>query len=205
MQRTAPLSAESVWFFGFYSNPNSSQDSAEQMLTWGDLEGPQLADFEKVTYIPLTEAAVHDRNFQRAVADVIVPAYFDPTRCVLIRLPTMMSEATDRMRLTLDGIRRCQSHIPQVRSGNIFFLSGDLSEDLLTPLRSRLSFILHNTFEFWRYTRALYQEATEIVLFLDSAFQGVSESAKKLFLAAFGQNPKFVLPVRAMDDEWDAD
>jgi hypothetical protein len=201
MQRKTPLQASAVWYFGFYLNPDSLEDSAENMLTWGELEEPVLADFEKVTYIPLTEAAAHDVNFQRMIAETIAPAYFDRTHCLFIRLPMVGSDLTDRMRLALDGIRRCHLHIPRVRSRNVFFSSGDLSEDLLASLGSRLSLVLHHTFEFWRYTRPLYQEAKEVAVFLDRRWKAPSESAKKLFLAGFGRSPRFTLSVHAEEGE----
>jgi len=202
MQRTAPLSAASGWYFGFYLNPDSLEDSAEHMLNWGELQEPSLTDFEKVTYIPLTEAAAHDVNFQRVVAEMIAPAYFDPTHCLFIRLPPLGSDLTDRMRLALDGIRRCRLHIPRVRSRNIFFSSGDLPEDFLASVGSRLSLLLHQSFEFWRYTKPLYQQAREVVVFLDRQWKDPSESAQKLYLAGFGRAPRFMLSVHAPDGEW---
>jgi len=204
MQPTVPLNAPAVWFFGFYLNPNSLEDSAEHMLNWGEIGEPQLLDFEKVTYIPLTEAAANDIYFQRVLAELISAVYFDPTHCLFIRLPLLGSGLTDRMRLSLDGIRRSHLHIPQVRSRNIFFASGDLPEEALAPLGSRLSFVLHHTFEFWRYTRPLYQEANEIAVFLDRQWKTPPESAKRLFLAGFGRAPKFILSIHAAEGEWAA-
>jgi len=192
-----PLAAAALWSFGFYLNPHSLEDSAEHMLKWGEIEEPPLAEFQKITYIPLTEAAANDANFQRRVAEMIAPIYFDPTQCLLIRLPMLESELTTRMTIALDGIRRSRVHLPQARSKNIFFLSGDLSEEAMAPIRSRLKLVLHQTFEFWRYTGALYQEAQEITVYIEADRTSLLESARNFYMQAFGRAPRFMMSHRS--------
>jgi len=193
----APLAAAASWSFGFYLNPHSLEDSAEHMLKWGEIEERPLAEFQKITYIPLTEAAANDAYFQRRVAEMIAPIYFDPTQCLLIRLPMLQSELTTRMTIALDGIRKSRLHLPQARSKNIFFLSGDLSEASIAPVRSRLKWVLHQTFEFWRYTGALYQEAQEIMVYLDADRTSSLEIARNFYLQAFGRAPRFMMSNRS--------
>jgi len=144
--RPLPAAATAVWSYGFYLNPHSLEDSAERMLNWGELEEPPITDFEKITYIPLTESAAKDANFQRMVAELVASTYFDRGKCLVLRLPTLGCDVTDCMRLALEGIRDSRLHLPQVRANNIFFLSGDLSEELLAKTASRVSLVLHETF-----------------------------------------------------------
>jgi len=200
-----PVPATTVWFYGFYLNPHSCEDSAEHMLNWGEFEGPKLVDFDRVTYIPLTESAARDASFQRLVAETIANTYFDPKSCLLIRLPLAGTELTARMRVGLEGIRTAGLNLPQARSKNIFLLGEDLSEDSLASLESRLSFVLHQTFEYWRYTRSLYQAADKIIVFLDQDWRRPSETAKRLLRDAFGQTPRFTLGLRPPEGEWTAD
>ena len=200
--RMEPLAAAAVWFFGFYLNRHSLEDSAENMLTWGELDEPPLADFQKITYIPLTEAAANDVHFQRMVAEMVAPIYFDPTKCLLIRLPMLPSDLTVRMTIALEGIRRSRVHLPQARSKNIFFLSADLSEESLAPIRSRLKLVLHQTFEFWRYSVPFYAGTHEIFVYLEPEWRSPPESARRLYRQAFGQAPQFMLSERSPQREW---
>jgi len=200
----APKSAQMVWFYGFYLNPHSFEDSAERMLSWGDLEGPTLADFKQVTYIPLTECAVKDASFQRMLAELVVSIYFDRRKCLLIRLPLPGSEMTERVRIALEGIRGAAANIPQARSKNIFLLGGDMSESSLHDIGPRLTFILHQTFEFWRYSRAVYINAEEVIVHLDADWKRPSDAAKKLLSQAFGQPPRFAT-ARVAEGDWAAE
>jgi hypothetical protein len=196
-----PAASDSPWFYGFYLNPHSVEDSTERMLSWGDLEGPRLADFREITYIPLTECAARDVSFQRMLAELMVSIYFDKRKCLLIRLPLPGLELTERLRIALEGIRGAAAHLPQARSKNIFLLADDMPDAALEQIDSRLKVILHQTFEFWRYSRATYANA-DVTVHLDADWKKVSEAAKKLLAEAFGQPPRFVI-ARA-HDEWDA-
>ena len=200
----APKPVDTVWFYGFYLNPHSLDDSAERMLNWGDLEGPPLADFKEITYVPLTECAVKDASFQRMLAEMIVSIYFDRRKCLLIRLPLPGFELTERMRIALEGIRGAAAHLPQARSKNIFLLGDDISEASLQHIGPRLVFILHQTFEFWRYSRAVYTNAEEVIVHLDAEWKRPSESARKFLNQAFGQPPRFVT-ARVVEGEWGAE
>src|SRR4029077_9688299 len=102
---TDPLMADTVWFHEFYLNPHSLEDSAERMLSWGELDVPPIARFDQVTYVPLTDCAANDPQFQRVVGEKIASTYFDPTACLLIRVPAGTAELTERIRFTLEGIR----------------------------------------------------------------------------------------------------
>ncbi len=74
----------------------------------------------------------------------------------------------------------------------------------LQEIGSRLTLILHQTFEFWRYSPAVYANAKEVIVHLDADGKRPSEGAKKLLAQAFGQLPRLVT-ARAGEGEWGAD
>jgi hypothetical protein len=191
-----------VWFYGFYLNPHSAEDSAERMLSWGDLLPPPLEAFEEITYVPLTECAVKDPGFQRMLGEKIAATTFAPKSCLLIRMPPLGTDLADRMRCAVEGIRSAGLPLAQARSKNIFLLGDDPTETMLKQAGARLTLVLHQTFEYWRYTRGLYAEASRIVFHLDADWKRPTEAAKKLLREAFGQAPRFVISVRPSDGEW---
>jgi hypothetical protein len=199
LSAAAPEPAAPVSFHGFYMNPHSSEDSAENMLSWGEREGPKLAGFDHVTYIPLTECAARDAGFQRMVAEAVAETFFHPKVCLLIRVPAGLAELPDRLRVGIDGIRTAGLHLPQARAKNIFLVDNDLPEAALTGLGSRLSLVLHQSFEYWCYTRGLYKSADKVVYFLDADWKRPSETAKRLLREAFGQAPRFAFGGRGSD------
>jgi hypothetical protein len=169
------------------------------MLGWGTLDPPSLAQFTKIRYVPLTDCAVHDEQFEQHVADIIAKTYFEPSVCLLIRLPSVETDLTERMRSVLAGIRGAHRHIPQTRATNIFFTSGDIGDDVLLQLAPRLSWWLHNSFDHWRHALSVYQGSEDITVFLDRQWTQVSDAGRKLLTEAFGQAPRFVLPARSLD------
>jgi hypothetical protein len=198
----APAPAGTVWSYGLYLNPHSTEDSAERMLSWGELEGLRLGEFDQVTYVPLTECAAREGGFQRLVAELVSDTFFHPKACLLIRLPPAGADLAARLRLALEGIRSSGVPLPQARSKNIVFLSDDVAEETLAPLGARLSFILHQNFEFWRYTPSLYALADKILVFLDHDWKRPTDTAKHLLREAFGQAPRFAFGARNPDGEW---
>jgi hypothetical protein len=197
----APKCSDTPWFYGLYVNPHSAEDSIEHMLGWADLEGPPLADFKDIMYIPLTECAAKDSGFQRMLAEMIVSIYFERRKCLLIRLPLPGFELTERLRIALDGLRATGVQLPQARSKNIFFVSDDMPDAALQNFGGRLTMIMHQTFEFWRYSPALYVKAEQVIVHLDADAKRPSEGAKKLLTEAFGQPPRFVA-ARAAEGDW---
>jgi hypothetical protein len=169
------------------------------MLGWGTLDTPSLEGFSKIRYVPLTDCATRDEQFQHIVADLIAETYFEPGLCLLMRLPSAESDLTEKMRLALGGIRGAHRNIPQTRASNIFFTSGDLGDDVLTELAPRLSLLLHHSFDHWRHPKSIYEASKEIAVFLDRQWIRVSDAARKLLTEAFGQPPQFILPARSLD------
>jgi len=161
---------DTVWYHDFYLNRHSLEDSAERMLEWGVSEPPPLEKFKTVIYLPLTDCAAGDRPFQKAIAQLITQRYFDPTSCLLIRVPSPDEERTEltaRMIVALDGIRAGGLRLPQVRSKNILFTSGDCTEKYLRTHTSDMHLVVHETMDHWRYTNAFYRSVAQVTYFLE--------------------------------------
>ncbi len=199
LNRREISSSEPVWFHEFYLNPHSLEDSAELMLGWGTLDPPSLAHFTAIRYVPLTDCAVSDEQFQQHLADFIAETYFDKSVCLLMRLPSGQSDLTARMRSALAGIRGARRSIAQTRAANILFASGDLGDDVLLQLAPRLTWWLHHSFDHWRHASSVYRASDGITVFLDRQWTRVSDAGRKLLTDAFGQVPRFALSARSLD------
>lgn len=199
LEASERLSPEAVWFHEFYLNPHSLEESAERMLGWGTLDFPCLENFQKISYVPMTNCAVHDDQFQRLVADLIAESYFDPSSCLLLRLPTGAAELTERMRLAIERIRDAHRHLPQARSRNVFLLSGEVGDEALSEIGSRTTWYIHQSFDYWRHRFDTYRLASAIVVFLDRQYTRASKTAERLLSDSFGQAPRFVVATPTVD------
>jgi hypothetical protein len=191
-----PTPVGMVWLYGLYLNPHSVEDSANQMLSWGELAGATLPPFERYSYVAVTDAALQQAGFIRMLAARIERAYFDPGAGILIRLPAGSDELKSRLTVTLQAVINTGVRLPRTRAKNIFFLSGDLSEATLKALGTRLSFVWHQSGDFWRFTRRLYAEAGDITLYLDKEWQSVPDTAAGFATSAFGRSTEMALSAR---------
>lgn len=199
LNRHEVSSSEPVWFHGFYLNPHCLEDSAELMLGWGTLDPPSLAEFTEIRYVPLTDCAVHDEEFQQHVAEMIARAYFQANVCLLMRLSEGETDITARMRSALAGIRGARRPIPQTRANNVFFVSGDIGDDVLLQLAPRVGWWVHHSVDHWRHSSSVYAASKDITVFLDRHWMRVPDAGRKLLTDAFGQAPRFVLAARSLD------
>ena len=155
----APIVDESpTWSFPFYMNHHSLEDSAERAFALGAMDTIPGEGYEDITYIPLTDAAMHDANFQRVVTTAIRSAYLDRSTCLILGLPAMESPSapvTDRMISALSGIRASGTLLPRASATNIFFIT-HVNEVDLKPLAPRMTMVLHETFCHWMYTVDFY-------------------------------------------------
>jgi hypothetical protein len=185
-----------VWRYGFYLNPHSAQDSCNQSLSWGELASTALPAFEGYTYLVLTDCALQQAGFVRMLAARIERAYFDPGECLLLRLPTGESALSPRLTAVLEAILATGVLLPRTKARNILWLSGDLPEATLKGWGSRLSLVLPQSSDFWRFTRSLYAEAGTIQVFLDKEWQTPSDTAAGFVTAAFGRSAQLHLSAR---------
>jgi len=207
-QGTPQPPSPTLWFHGFYLNRHSSEDSAERMLDWGTTEPPDFSSFRSLFYVPLTDSSVRDRSFQRLLAETIARKYFERQTCLLVRVPIPeegVSEATERMITALDGIRQSGVRIPQVQSRSVFFVTGELPEDVLAANASRLSILAHETFEYWRYTPELYRAAECVTFFPDDKRPGAPSTWEPQARAAFGADSNMLIVPREMNPAFQFD
>jgi hypothetical protein len=176
------------------------------MLEWGALEPPDLGAFEKLTYLPLTDGAARDPSFQKLLAEMIASTYFDKTSCLIIRLPHAdedMVEVTARMIVTLEGVRNGGLRLPQVQSRNVLLIDDDLAEETLVHAGNRLTFVAHETFEYWRYTRAVYRSAAKVLFYLDDERKYSAAAIKPLIADALGQPATLLVATRPAHRDFD--
>jgi hypothetical protein len=146
-------------FYEFLLHPQFLEEGARFVTEKGAVEDPIPGDAKELIYIPFTEASTCDADFSRIVAEVIVAAYFNPAQCVLLRLPGINDNIPDlpaQIVATVEAIRRTGVIMPRVPARNVFLVNSDLPESFFHAHR-RVSFILDETFDFWRYTREFYR------------------------------------------------
>jgi hypothetical protein len=127
-----------------------------------------------------------DPVFSEAVAQTIAAAYFNPSQCVLLRLPALHDSAADLSRqivVATEAIRATGIVLPRVAAQNVFLARFDLPESFFDAY-PQVSLMLDETFEFWRYTRALYLKLQSVSYLLGGdqrRLQSVVDGLTKLF------------------------
>jgi hypothetical protein len=82
-------------FFKFSPSTHSTEESATRVMANGQVSEPKLQEFSAVTYIPVTEHSANDPIFSKLLAQTIAATYFNPDRCLLIRLPRPNENVAD--------------------------------------------------------------------------------------------------------------
>lgn len=145
--------------YPYVFNPQCGEQSARVMIEVGTTLKLTPADFDELIYIPFSESGSHDAAFSKMVAQIIATAYFNPTQCVLLRLPAANENMPDLARQilrTLEAVGASGVVAPRVMAKNVFLLRSDLPESFFDT-HGRWSFVVDDTFDFWRYTRRLYR------------------------------------------------
>lgn len=142
---------------GFFLVPSAPEESARMTCASGLVQHPNLLQYEQVVYVPLTDSGLHDARFARATAEAIAAAYLQPSRCVILRLPAASgTELHERLTMLFKATTDSGVALPRVRAANVFLTGTDVPESCFDSVRSRLSMIFDDSFEFWRYTRRHY-------------------------------------------------
>jgi hypothetical protein len=147
-------------FFQFFPSTHSTENSARLIMATGPVSEPNLQQFSEVTYVPFTECSAHDPSFSRVLAQKIAAAYFNPDQCILIRLPRPnenVAELLQQLTVALDAIRGPGIVMPRIPARNILLLRHDLPENFFDDPHDRLGMMFDSSFDFWRYTQALYR------------------------------------------------
>ncbi len=179
-------------FYSFYMNEQSLEQNADKLLDIGSIEAPSLTNFKNITYVPFTESAAHDRDFCKMVAQAIELAYFDHTACILLRLPYLDADASLARRVFsfLGGIGDSRIKFPQIFCKNVLLVTEDLPESFFSVKESKVNMILHETFDFWRYTKDFYSMADHILFCLSEECQNFDIDLEGVLSDAFGKIPE---------------
>jgi hypothetical protein len=148
-------------FLEFFVNGHSAEANAKLILEKAAVPAPKLSDFSAVSYIPFTESGASDPVFSKLLAQMIAAAYFNPEHCVLIRLPVTDENGADVIRpvtLALAAIRGLGVVLPRVPVRNVLLLRHDVSESFFDTHHDRMTFVIDDSFDFWRYTQTLYRQ-----------------------------------------------
>jgi hypothetical protein len=154
----AHMPSAAAELYPFLLNPQSLEGSARLTVEKSTVANPTLEDFSELIYIPYSETSSHDATFTRMVAQSVAKAYFRPEQCVVLRLPMLSENIPDlaqQIIVTLKAISASNTVVPRVSARNVFVVSSDLPE-IAFHRHDRVSLLVDDTFEFWRYTRAFY-------------------------------------------------
>jgi hypothetical protein len=199
-----PASATRIWYYGLYINPHSVIDSVDQMLSWGELDCKALPEFSQVTYLPLTSSARADLAYQRIVCGAIHETYFNSTQALFLRIPMHAGTVRERISEVLEALRRAGLRCPRSKAVNIFLAADDVPEATLGAPGNRLQFFLHQSFEYWRYTKGLYSGAGKVTLCAHQEHEP-DDAMQRSFVSAFGQEPTLQWLERPADEAvWSA-
>lgn len=173
----APLPpSELSWYYPFYMNRHSNNDSAERMLRWGSSEPPPLAPYRDLRVFWCGEAALHDQHFCHALGQAVIETSRQPHSGLMLVMPTFENEEggiLQRMGSTIDGLRRSGLCIPRVRIDNVMLMT-DLPEGMLHGLPIPFELNLHETAPMWQYTHDFYAQANTINLYTARQLAGAS-------------------------------
>jgi hypothetical protein len=166
--RAAPLAHGHSVLMPFFLNRDSVEDSVNRIAHLGVMATESLADFTAMLYLPLTESAMADRAFARAVAEVILQASFQPSCLLVLRLPAVHKAGNalaQGIAAILPALRDSGIVLPRINPRNIVLAMQDLEED--HPFFERFAFrlLVHESFDFWRHTSGFYARAQEVMVF----------------------------------------
>jgi hypothetical protein len=151
----------------FFFNRDSAEDSINRIEQQGAINPENLADYSELRYVPLTETALKDRGFAKAVAELVLLASFDPSALLVLRLPTVPEgkrSLVSAFATMLPPLRDSGVMLPRVCPQNIVLSPDDLDESHPILARFPLHVFLHESFDFWRYTSSFYARAARITV-----------------------------------------
>jgi hypothetical protein len=146
-------------FFRFYFNRHTNEDSIARVQN-AAIGGSLARNFSKLIYVPLTETATSDRHFMHLLSTMIERSYFDPTGGIILGLPHGQGEnATVAARLNslFAGFQAVPGQIPRLVADNVFVASEDIDPGYARRHADRQELLLHDTFDFWRWTPQSYR------------------------------------------------
>jgi hypothetical protein len=148
---------------------------------------------QRTTYVPLTETALADQTFCNVIAALVAETYFDPSACVLLRLPTLPARTAtlaDRLAAAIMPLQQAKPRLPRVPSPGVFFLADDVSTAMLRALGAPATLLMHESFDFWRHPAAFYRSFASARVFAPLVLRGARAALVDLLSAALGCRPE---------------
>ena len=158
------------WSYSLYSNPHSPEDGANRMLARGVSihSGLLISGDPCVDIVLCSEAAMHDLNFCRVLANKINEAAFNPSRKLVIQLPSLQSGRNnnlDRLICFLSGLHRARVPIPRLELPRIQLVTSLNSlEDKLPSIKYTLT--LPSSIALWQWSPAVFSSAISLTCYL---------------------------------------
>ena len=118
-------------------------------------------------YLPLSETALHDADFARAVAEIIVNAFYRPRQLLVLRLPSVAPQQralTAQLRAVVPRLCDTGVTIPRTCPPNVLFATGDLAEDSPLLAAQPWTMMVHDSFDFWRHGETFYCLADRVLV-----------------------------------------
>jgi hypothetical protein len=151
----------------FFLNTHSAQDTVNRIEMRGALQDEQIPQCAKTVYMPLTETALYDTSFARAVAETIIDAIFYRDTLLVLRLPPAENaphSLAAQIQTVLPCLRDTGVTIPHGCPPNVLLATDDLREDVSILARRPWTMIFHESFDFWRHTKAFYRQAERVLV-----------------------------------------
>lgn len=180
------------YLYPFFLNKSSAQRSAERSIIHGAMENFDLFGFTRIVYVPLSEVAAHDHMFAEVIGALLIQAYFDPSICVILRMPFLASSSAtlaERIAAGLAGLCGAHVTIPRIMATNILFSTDDLDETLLLESNTVAECIAHESFDFWRHSPDFYAACKRVIVYVPARRRRDRAGIRSLLRHLLGRDP----------------
>ena len=189
--------AEPTMIFPFFLDPSRM----ERSLAWAEAAPRQLPDTqdcEHTIVVYLTEAALLQTAFVHHLARLILQAFFDPQRRLLLVAPALdfigtLAEA--RLSSILTSLAPHLGDVPPVVSATIGVVMGPLDGLDGGLLRGKRDLVLPVSGAFWRYDVSCFTDYRSVAVFPDATNRDPAR-LDAFYEAALGMKPHIVDPGR---------
>jgi hypothetical protein len=167
INRLSPADHPPALLLPFVLNRHSAEDSANRILQHKPIAPEALSGFAEIRYLLLTQTAFADAGFAHWLGAQLLAAFYTPTRLTLLRLPSVMdgpNRLTRQITSMLPTLRRAGLRLPQTAPKNLIFLTEDIAENHPLLARTPYQVFVHESFDYWRYTRAFFARAASVTV-----------------------------------------
>jgi hypothetical protein len=163
----SPFDGAKARLLPFFLNRHSAEDSANQIPLQNPIMLNALDGFSALQYILLTETALMECGFTSIFGHLLIEAFFTPATLLILRLPSVsegQSSLKRQLAMISASFRKAGTHLPHTVPKNIILATTDLEESHSLFKRWPLEIIVHESYEFWRYTKGFYESAAQVTL-----------------------------------------